>query len=799
MNANRATARAAAAGSKRKAVPLPGRDPRVTSDLPRATAPHSGGAPRPQLQTNPFGTAGQLTISFWCGPPHQFLDTAADALTRMQQIASDGFTLAMPACNDTSYDAATNLRELSAAATAGIKVVIKDPDLDHVVADSEASGSLSSADRTTLQDVAATYDSSAALAGYFLTDEPCPSVFAGLNAVRAALASFDPTHPPYIDFFGPLEATGACSSTNYLTQALSAVHPAIFSFDSYAHTSLLSDLASVSSTTVPFADIVESANTSSNSDDPPTDATRLWEGTQSLAYGSSSISYFTYWQPDASAKTGPPYFVDADGNVQPESTTFPSAVARPLQTLGTQLASTDYRFTEQQTATSNPSKAGSPVKITSSSCTAANAGPAGLCTTIGVFDSPGYAYSLLANGSYTASESLSVTLQRGASLPQELNASGQWTTVSPSSQDSTTVTVSVSLAPGAATLFRAGTPVYPSPDVFFTGNSPTALTDLSGVSTGQNMDSTTSPTVVAGSATGSEFIPAWAYVRGSDGDLHQVAWSGSAWSTYTFPLGTTSGTDPSAVRNPNGHQDVYFSAYGDQALWDAASSNGTSWTWTRIPLGVDVGSSPAPALDSTSGTEWVYFNGQPTGYLWEVVNSSGSFSWSYFPISVAAGTSPAVVEDHASTDRWVYLQANTGALWTAVWNGSSWSWGAMGGPAMYSHSSAVVTRDATSGDQWVYYENTSGHLESAIWNGSNWSYEDFGSAATMYPGTRPTVIRDPASGQQWVYFEDSQQHLALGFWTGRTWEFSEVSPSLGMAKGTSAAAAQPGVTGQGQG
>src|SRR3954452_17624864 len=63
--------------------------------------------------------AGEFMISFWCGPPDEFV-----TLERFQQIKDAHFTHVFPPCNGGGVEA--NKKRLEFAAKVGLKVFVSD-------------------------------------------------------------------------------------------------------------------------------------------------------------------------------------------------------------------------------------------------------------------------------------------------------------------------------------------------------------------------------------------------------------------------------------------------------------------------------------------------------------------------------------------------------------------------------------------------------------------------------------------------------------------------------------------------
>jgi hypothetical protein len=180
----------------------------------------------------------------------------------------------------------------------------------------------------------------------------------------------------------------------------------------------------------------------------PTEAQKRWQVFQSLAYGASGVSYFTYWS--VAAVGFGPGIIAPDGTATAQYREVRRINAR-AQAIGRYLVaarSTDVFQSPPAPDSISPRRPGTPVDI-----------PGDAPLTVGVFETDEHVFVLLANRSYDASVTTNADLSFGATLPQALDpATGAWSTVRATVMG-TVARTRVTLAPGDGTLFRAAKPV----------------------------------------------------------------------------------------------------------------------------------------------------------------------------------------------------------------------------------------------------------------------------------------------------------------------------------------------------
>lgn len=247
------------------------------------------------LPAKPQWDPKQFPISFWCGPPAEFVTPE-----RFQEIADAGFTHAMPPCMGHSAD--YNKRALECAKAAGIEVFLRDARMPGAVGTDGAG-------KEAIDQIVADYANHPAFAGYFIGDEPSAGAFPALGTVVKYLREKDPAHPAYLNLYPnycPPHGLGTPTYEAYLEAFMTQVKPTILSYDHYHFLSksdrpgFFSNLAAVRAAAqrhnVPFWQIVLLINHFDYR--TLTDGELRWEAMQTLAYGGKGLMWFTYWTPD---------------------------------------------------------------------------------------------------------------------------------------------------------------------------------------------------------------------------------------------------------------------------------------------------------------------------------------------------------------------------------------------------------------------------------------------------------------------------------------------------------------------
>jgi len=264
------------------------------------------------------------TITFWGAPP-----VGQTNEQRYKEIAEAGFTLVTPPLrepernlNHGSYE--ENIRILELCARFGMKAIIEDSRMGLALDDKENW-------KSHLDNIVKDYRSHPALEGYYIFDEPDATRFAHLGAINAFLREIDPYHPGYINLFpnyATPEQLGTQTYREYVERFVDEVRPVLVSYDHYAmfgpgrgvDKNEISDrrerLIFESNTKEDrpgfFENIEIVREVSFNHQLPfksilllvahgpypsPSEAQLRWQTFISLAYGASTISYFTYWTP----------------------------------------------------------------------------------------------------------------------------------------------------------------------------------------------------------------------------------------------------------------------------------------------------------------------------------------------------------------------------------------------------------------------------------------------------------------------------------------------------------------------
>ncbi len=268
-------------------------------------------------------------ISHWCGIPHRFIRRSDGTLAvdRIYEMRESGINL-MAAYD---YGVKTNIELLRECERLGMKVTLSDSRISEAIRSPENR-------RELLCKVCEDYRGYSALFAYHLTDEPSSMDFRALGDVVSILEELDPKHESYINLFpnyASPEQLGSSSYTEHIYDYVREVQPKIISFDHYhflkPKSGHISDCGSERENAIRrdaekrqgrpgFFDNLEEIRTLSLDTGIPfmvillvtehgpyrnlREAEIRYEVFQSLAYGASGISYFTYWTPGVDSDEG---------------------------------------------------------------------------------------------------------------------------------------------------------------------------------------------------------------------------------------------------------------------------------------------------------------------------------------------------------------------------------------------------------------------------------------------------------------------------------------------------------------
>ena len=254
-------------------------------------------------------------IMYWYGPP--IMDEKA-----VKEIAAAGFTR-VPVEGKDKDD---NIRIIELYKKSGIEAMVADRRITEAINDPKKRENL-------LKEVVGDYKGFENVKAYYITDEPSCKDFEALGDVRAILGRLDPDREAYINLFpnyANAEQLGVQTYKEHVDLYTDIVKPAIISYDHYhfvgrdleskgsANESdrdrLIREAAWNTSERAGFFDNIEIIRDRSLETKIPfmviillvehgpyrnlSEAEIRWEVFQSLAYGSSRISYFTYGTPN---------------------------------------------------------------------------------------------------------------------------------------------------------------------------------------------------------------------------------------------------------------------------------------------------------------------------------------------------------------------------------------------------------------------------------------------------------------------------------------------------------------------
>jgi hypothetical protein len=262
-----------------------------------------------------WNTGAKYPISYWCGPP----ETTED---RYAELAAAGFTVAAPPVANGSVE--SNRKMLDLCRKFGLSCIVGDRRMDEAIQGTGDPTAL-------LEGIVQDYADHPAFGAYHVTDEPSSSRFPRLALISRILEKADPRHPAYINLFPNYASPEQLENDTYdqhLEQYLTVVHPSLLSYDHYHfmkedytsqtapghsderglyeaaiaqenrpgfHANIVAVREAAIKHKVPFMVIILLVEHGRYRN--LLESEIRWEVFQSLAYGSSAITYFTYWTP----------------------------------------------------------------------------------------------------------------------------------------------------------------------------------------------------------------------------------------------------------------------------------------------------------------------------------------------------------------------------------------------------------------------------------------------------------------------------------------------------------------------
>ncbi len=265
---------------------------------------------------------GHFPITFWFGVPEEYLHDADGKVDRkrIEEMKEAGFNLIVA-----DYNTEDNKQVLSIASELGLYVTVYDGRIWQAMKAPEKREEL-------LSSMVNDYKCYPSLHSYFVTDEPSSKDFKAIAELRQALHSIDPEHEAYVNLFpnyASAKQLGNDSYSEHIEEFIKTVAPEIVSYDHYhfmvtnageikaenvdERERLIREAAVNKVERAGFFDNFEIVRELSLKYDIPymlivllvahgpyrnlTEAELRWEAFQSLAYGASRLSYFTYWTP----------------------------------------------------------------------------------------------------------------------------------------------------------------------------------------------------------------------------------------------------------------------------------------------------------------------------------------------------------------------------------------------------------------------------------------------------------------------------------------------------------------------
>jgi hypothetical protein len=388
-------------------------------------------------------SAPGFATGFWCGPPLE-----QSTRDRFVQVLRAGFTFGMPPCGDgRGFTVAQNTQIMDAAHAAGTTTIVFDDRMQRALDDPAARPQL-------LDAIAASYRSHPGLGGYYVYDEVPPEDIAKTAAVVRGLRARDPRHPSFVSLFP--NYYGAISDYDrYVRDFVREIHPATVVYDYYPfladgtdRTGFFTNLRSIRRVSVEastpfwfFAQLTELPGLRRASE-----AEKLWQAMQALAYGARGVMFFTYWS-NLSSEFPEPGVIDPRTGLPTAHYAEVRRVNSQVRAFGDQLIATRSRSVFHN----GPLAAGAVPRPPGAAIYFPSRAP----VTAGLFTSGGYTYALVVNRNYRAGVSTRAVLGFGSRFPERFDRAGRrWVRVRPVRVRAHYATVGLKLGPSTGALFR---------------------------------------------------------------------------------------------------------------------------------------------------------------------------------------------------------------------------------------------------------------------------------------------------------------------------------------------------------
>jgi hypothetical protein len=275
-------------------------------------------------------------IGYWCGPP-----AGQNYDAQYAEVAECNFTHAMYPVNGGNPE--QNKAILNACEKHGLKYIPYDGRiLAHGPGDPQFGPNLDA--------IIAEYANHAALAGYFMGDEPGPGAFPQFGAINQYLLKKDPKRLPFINLLPNYvdEKYIGMTYEKYVEQFCATVRPRLVCYDHYAlfekveRDGYFANMETIRRNALKYdaamGFIFQCTPHGTYRDPSETDL--RWQVNTGLAYGCKALLYFTYFTPTDADSNFHNGILDAKGNPTPHF-----AMAKSINAELKNLSSTLIRLT----------------------------------------------------------------------------------------------------------------------------------------------------------------------------------------------------------------------------------------------------------------------------------------------------------------------------------------------------------------------------------------------------------------------------------------------------------------------
>jgi hypothetical protein len=295
-----------------------------------------------------------------------------------------------------------------------------------------------------------------------------------------------------------------------------------------------------------------------------------------------------------------------------------------------------------------------------------------------------------------------------------------------------------------------------TPEVFVSNSSGIYQSVLSGSGWSSlasiGMAPSTTPTAISATTLSNNNL--YVFELGSNGQVYEETYTGSAWTSWDALTGAAF-SSISAV-GASTYAEIY--AVNASGVYEDGNSGGSWSGWN------DLGGGPSTAVWATgSAGNSTLFETSATGAVYEEgYTATGGSGWTYLGGGSSTATSTATIGNTA----YLFMLGSNGGLYFDDGSGSSWSgWTYLGNDGSAGFTSISALADGS--EPQVFAVNSSGLYEAAYYNSTwNWAVQGPG-------GDEVSVIND--FPDQYAFVLGAGGTLSVDSYNGTSWSSASLA------------------------